>query len=234
MKLKIFLLVLFALTYSNFSNAQSVSITSSATNNTISSGSSVTFTASATGYTTPTYQWKKNNTVITGATNSTYTTSSLNNNDQIKVDVFEGNPSVSTTGLVLNLDAGNSSSYTGSTTTWTDLTGRGNDGTLNNVTYSSSDQGYLSFNGTSSYISLPNSTDFNFGTDDFTIELWAQNSSATKTPNLLAINSNNSFYSSVRIGWAPNINGNPTVTFAHSTNGTSWSIQTGYTGSFSS
>lgn len=175
MKLKIFLLVLLALTYSNFSNAQSVSITSSATNNTISSGSSVTFTASATGYATPTYQWKKNNTVISGATNSTYTTSSLNNNDQIKVDVFEGNPSVSTTGLVLNLDAGNSSSYTGSTTTWTDLTGRGNDGTITNgITYNAANGGYFQFpNGSFGGIILPaSSNDFNFTTGDFAAELW--------------------------------------------------------------
>ena len=194
----------------------------------------MTFTATPSGYTTPTYQWYKNNVAISGATSSTYVTSDLVNNDAIHVIAVEGGASVSETGLVLNLDAGNSSSYTSGATTWTDLTGKGNHGTLNNVTYSSSNQGYLSFNGTTSYVSLPNSTDFNFGTGDFTIELWAQNSSATKTPNLLAINSNNSFYSSVRIGWAPNINGNPTVTFAHSTNGTTWSVQTGYTGSFSS
>ena len=53
-----------------------------------------------------------------------------------------------TTNLVLHLDAGNSSSYSGSGTTWTDLTGNGNNGTLvNGVSYSSSDGGYLSFDG---------------------------------------------------------------------------------------
>ena len=212
-----------------------VTISSSAPNNTSCSGTSVTFTATTYNFaSTPTYQWYKNNVAISGATSSTYVTSDLVNNDAIHVTAVEGGASVSTTGLVLNLDAGNSSSYTSGATSWTDLTGKGNHGTLNNVTYSSSNQGYLSFNGTTSYVSLPNSTDFNFGTGDFTIELWAQNSSAAKTPNLLAINSNNNFYSSVRIGWAPNINGNPTVTFAHSTDGTSWSVQTGYTGSFSS
>lgn len=211
-----------------------VVITSSMTGSSTCAGASVTFTATAIGFTSPTYQWYKNGTAISGANASTYTTSVLVNNDVINVALVEGGASVSTTGLVLNLDAGNSSSYNSGATTWTDLTGRGNHGTLNNVTYSSNSQGYLSFNGTSSYISLPNSNDFNFGTGDFTIELWAQNSSAAKTPNLLAINSNNGFYSSVRIAWAPNINGNPTVTFAHSTNGTSWSVQTGYTGSFSS
>lgn len=211
-----------------------VTISSSAPNNTSCSGTSVTFTATSYNFTsTPTYQWYKNNVAISGATSSTYVTNDLVNNDAIHVTAVEGGASVSTTGLVLNLDAGNSSSYTSGATSWTDLTEKGNHGTLNNVTYSSSNQGYLSFNGTTSYVSLPNSTDFNFGTGDFTIELWAQNSSASKTPNLLAINSNNSFYSAVRIGWAPNINGNPTMTFNHSTNGNSWSVQTGYTGSFS-
>jgi hypothetical protein len=53
-----------------------------------------------------------------------------------------------TNNLVLHLDAGNSSSYSGSGTTWTDLTGNGNNGTLvNGVSYSSSDGGYLSFDG---------------------------------------------------------------------------------------
>jgi hypothetical protein len=47
-------------------------------------GASVTFTSTITnGGTTPTYQWKKNGTNITGATSSTYTTSTLVNNDQI-------------------------------------------------------------------------------------------------------------------------------------------------------
>ena len=53
-----------------------------------------------------------------------------------------------TDGLVLCLDASNTKSYPGSGTTWTDLTGNGNDGTLvNDVSYSSSDGGYLSFDG---------------------------------------------------------------------------------------
>ena len=37
-----------------------------------------------------------------------------------------------TSGLVLNLDAGNTASYPGTGTTWTDLSGNGNNGTLVN------------------------------------------------------------------------------------------------------
>jgi hypothetical protein len=52
-------------------------------------------------------------------------------------------------GLVLCLDAGNTKSYSGSGTTWTDLSGNGNNGTLvNGPTYSSGNLGSLSFDGT--------------------------------------------------------------------------------------
>ena len=62
----------------------SVTITSNATNNTICSGTSITFTANATnGGSTPTYQWYNGNTAISGATGSTYTTSSLSSNATI-------------------------------------------------------------------------------------------------------------------------------------------------------
>jgi hypothetical protein len=48
------------------------------------------------------------------------------------------NPRIVTDGLVLALDAGNPKSYPGSGTTWTDLSGNGNNGTLvNGVGYNS-------------------------------------------------------------------------------------------------
>jgi hypothetical protein len=51
-------------------------------------------------------------------------------------------------GLVLNLDAGVSSSYPGSGTTWTDLSGNGNNGTLvNGVAYTSDNGGAMLFDG---------------------------------------------------------------------------------------
>jgi hypothetical protein len=62
--------------------------------------------------------------------------------------VFAG-PEINESGLVLSLDAGNTKSYPGSGTTWTDLSGNGNTGTLvNGVGYNSGNLGSLSFDGT--------------------------------------------------------------------------------------
>jgi Concanavalin A-like lectin/glucanases superfamily len=69
-------------------------------------------------------------------------------------------------GLILNLDAGNSSSYPGSGSSWSDLSGNGLNVTLNNATYSSNNGGYISFNGTSTYgqiTSIPSSISFSSG-----------------------------------------------------------------------
>ena len=65
-------------------------------------------------------------------------------------------PKVVTNGLVLQLDAGNSKSYPGSGTTWTDLSGNGNTGTLvNGVGYNSGNLGSLVFDGVDDYVSAP-------------------------------------------------------------------------------
>lgn len=56
-------------------------------------------------------------------------------------------------GLALYLDAGIANSYPGSGTTWTDLSGNNNTGTLTNgPTYSTANGGYISFDGTNDYI----------------------------------------------------------------------------------
>jgi hypothetical protein len=65
------------------------------------------------------------------------------------------NPRIVTDGLVLALDAGNTKSYPGSGTTWTDLSGNGNNGSLENgVGYNGSNGGSLSFDGTDDYVDL--------------------------------------------------------------------------------
>jgi hypothetical protein len=64
-------------------------------------------------------------------------------------------PSLVLPGLTLCLDAANSKSYPGSGTTWTDLSGNGNNGTLiNGVGYNSGNLGSLSFDGVNDYVTL--------------------------------------------------------------------------------
>jgi hypothetical protein len=75
------------------------------------------------------------------------------------------NPRIVTDGLVLCLDAGNTKSYPGSGATWTDLSGNGNNGTLENgVGYSN---GALSFDGVDDFGSvttgIPDTGDFTVG-----------------------------------------------------------------------
>ena len=78
---------------------------------------------------------------------------------------------VVTSGLVYHLDAGNTSSYSGSGTTWSDLTGSGNSMTLiNGPTYSSSYGGYISFNPSSSQYA--NTSTSLTSTPIWTAEVW--------------------------------------------------------------
>jgi hypothetical protein len=75
-------------------------------------------------------------------------------------------------GLVLNLDAGNPASYSGSGTTWTDLSGNGNNGTLvNGVGYNGSNLGSLSFDGVDDYVNLGNASSLNI-LNQLTISSW--------------------------------------------------------------
>ena len=77
-----------------------------------------------------------------------------------------------TSGLALLLDAGNTASYPGTGTTWTDLSGNGNTGTLTNgPTYSSADGGSIVLDGTNDYINGVHDATLNL-TGDVTVELW--------------------------------------------------------------
>jgi hypothetical protein len=60
--------------------------------------------------------------------------------------------SIVTSGLILNYDISNTSSYPGTGTTITDLTGSSNATLYNSPTYTSSGGGYLTFNGSNQYI----------------------------------------------------------------------------------
>jgi hypothetical protein len=84
-------------------------------------------------------------------------------------------PSYVTAGLQVYFDAGNSSSYPGSGTTWTSLNGSYT-GTLGTgVTYSSSNGGVMTFSGaTTAFISMVSSSLASSLTNNFTVEAWYQ------------------------------------------------------------
>ena len=74
--------------------------------------------------------------------------------------------------LALYLDAGNTASYPGSGTTWTDLSGNGRNGTLSptSIWYNNDNGGSLVFDGVNDYVSLPaNSINTNA---DLTLNFW--------------------------------------------------------------
>jgi hypothetical protein len=80
---------------------------------------------------------------------------------------------IPTSGLTLYVDAGLSASYSGSGNQWNDLSGNNNTGTLqNSPTYSSSDGGVLTFNGSNQYTSFSSPTNIPIGNSNYTISVW--------------------------------------------------------------
>jgi hypothetical protein len=80
-----------------------------------------------------------------------------------------GYNNIVTNGLVLNLDAGWASSYPGSGTAWTDLSGNGDNGTLvNGVGFSTNGGGSLNFDGSDDYVETTNTNSLG----NFTAEVW--------------------------------------------------------------
>ena len=87
------------------------------------------------------------------------------------------NPSIITNGLVLNLDAGNTLSYPGTGTLWTDLSGNGNNGTLvNSPSFDSANGGSIVFDGTNQYVNCGNASNLQITVG--TISAWVK----TTTP----------------------------------------------------
>ena len=80
---------------------------------------------------------------------------------------------IATQGLVLNLDAAIQGSYPKTGSTWFDISNNGNNGTLTNgPLYTGSDYGAIRFDGVNDFITGSNSSNFAFGTGDFTVSYW--------------------------------------------------------------
>jgi hypothetical protein len=103
------------------------------------------------------------------------------------------NPSIITENLVLCLDAGNSKSYPGSGTTWTDIIGRGNTGTLtNSPTYSSQNGGFIVFNGVNNYVENLSPNLGISGDTSVTLSCWFFNSVNSSNNQALLVYGNGS------------------------------------------
>ena len=111
-------------------------------------------------------------------------------------------PSIVMNGLVLCLDAGNSKSYPGSGTTWTDLSGNGNTGTLQGAGYNSANGGSISFDGTDDYVSFTSNPSL---TNQMSAEVWVKlNDPQGVNASGLILGRENSYrmlYSSSAIDW---------------------------------
>ena len=170
-------------TVSKISYFPSVTITSSASG-AVCAGTNVTFTAVASNISTPTYQWTKNGIGIPGANSSTYSSTTLSNNDVIKVWVNAGinNSAIVSNGLLLNLDASNPGSYSGTGNKWYDLSGNNNHATLmNSPTYDAASKSIVT-NGTNQYLTIPN---LNTSNSNITMQAWIYFDGSTRPGALI-------------------------------------------------
>lgn len=109
-------------------------------------------------------------------------------------------PSIVTNGLISYLDAANVKSYPGSGTTWYDISGNGNHGTLvNSPTFNSTSGGNFVFNGSNQWVTAPLTK-----TASCTFSLWAKAVNVSQPMLFIAGNSGSGpdlfFYSGV-ISW---------------------------------
>jgi hypothetical protein len=93
---------------------------------------------------------------------------------------------IQTDGLVFHVDAGNKNSYTGTGTTWTDLSGNSNTGTLTNgPTYNSGNGGYILFDGINDYADIADSNSLDI-TPAVTIDTWVNFPTFTSYGGIIA------------------------------------------------
>ncbi len=99
-------------------------------------------------------------------------------------------PNITTTNLLVNVQAGNLSSYPGSGATWTNLVSAATTYTITGGTFSSSNGGSIVFNGTTT--NVPIGTPLSNGTS-YTMEAWVFATATGASHNILS-SSNNVFW----------------------------------------
>ena len=100
---------------------------------------------------------------------------------------LEANATVTTSDLILHLDASNTTSYGGSGNTWYDLSGNGNHATLSGPTYNT--EGYFEFDGNDVIQSINASSYSNL-----TIEIWMYDNISSGQRDILTYNGNAGSY----------------------------------------
>jgi hypothetical protein len=112
---------------------------------------------------------------------------------------YFGTPPTVTNGLVLHLDAGSRQSYVSGSTTWNDLSGNRNNGTLTvsgsgavSASFSSLNQGIIRNSGSSavgSYVEVLDNSTLDFGSGSFTVEYWFRKLATTSAySNIWGVN----------------------------------------------
>ena len=88
---------------------------------------------------------------------------------------FANGGSIVTNGLVLALDAADRNSYVSGSTTWSDLSGNGNNGTLTNgPTFNTGSGGSIVFDGVDDYIINSTTTNIPTGSSSRTVHMWVR------------------------------------------------------------
>jgi hypothetical protein len=88
--------------------------------------------------------------------------------------------------LVLELDAADRNSYVSGSTVWRDLTANSFTGSLTNgPTFSSDNLGSIVFDGTNDYMIFTSSSNYSYGTNNFSIDYWINFNSLTSTQQSL-------------------------------------------------
>jgi hypothetical protein len=105
----------------------------------------------------------------------------------IRAGVEPPPPPIVTSGLILHLDASNPLSYSGSGTTWFDLSGNSRHLSLfNNIGYTTANGGGLVFNGSSHYARRTGFNHINVQ-GPFTISFWGSYSTVSTTRNIWTV-----------------------------------------------
>ena len=140
-------------------------------------------------------------------------TVSVTNINEAPTDLSFTGAEFITDGMILHLDAANSNSYSGSGSTWYDLSGNNNHATINGPTFSNSQIKHFVFDGSDDEVSSMNLSTYT----NLTIEVWYYDNRTPGQYDLLTYNGNSGSYTFTNNNFRTDGNGMGAANF----NGTS-------------